>query len=524
MRAADRDDSVESWLLSERHYDRALALIGSASGPERRRALLGRARARIHQRHLDTAHEDVLAGLAEARAAGDRRDEARALTLLGDSEVAVGAYDLAEATFADALEIWRELGDDSGAATVLRGLGMSHTFRGELAQAERFVSEALGSYRATGDQRGAAWALQNLAWISFSHGNIPLTERRLEESADLFGELGDWGGLGWAYGLLAFVRYNQGRLDEAAAIAEHIALEGRETGNRWAVAMMDVLLANVALWTGKCAESIERGRDAFELFQQIGDRWGEVMATGSTLRALAGLGRDDEYEMYLARFYEIARQLPDSSMHGFPNVIDACVQLQRGDPDAALRALGANAAPRATEIGAIDEIAALGLAHLQQGDTDAAIATLEPVYREATDDGPRLAVGCRLALAYAAAHRVLDTEELAAELDALRGGTYSDRMLILWAQSLAHAQAGAREDARARIDAAYAIAAATDARLEQGVAALARAKVLAALAFPDAAEAEDDSRRQLAGLHLQATGWSRLFDCALAGVPAAELR
>ena len=29
MRAAERDESVESWLMAERHHDRALALLGA---------------------------------------------------------------------------------------------------------------------------------------------------------------------------------------------------------------------------------------------------------------------------------------------------------------------------------------------------------------------------------------------------------------------------------------------------------------------------------------------------------------
>ena len=55
----------------------------------------------------------------------------------------VGAYDVADETFADALERWREIGDEAGGADVLRELGVSHLFRGDLVQAERFVSEAL---------------------------------------------------------------------------------------------------------------------------------------------------------------------------------------------------------------------------------------------------------------------------------------------------------------------------------------------------------------------------------------------
>jgi class 3 adenylate cyclase/tetratricopeptide (TPR) repeat protein len=518
QRAAERDESVESWLLAERHHDRALGLLGNENTAERRHALLGRARARVQRRVLEHARDDALAALTAAREADDRHDEAVALTLLGESEAAAGAYDAAEETFGDALALWRELADESGAANVLRGLGMIHMFRGDLVQAERFVSEALGSFRSAANQRGSAWALQNLAWISFTHGNIPLTEKRLEESADLFGELGDWGGLGWAYGLLAFVRYNQGRLDEAAAIAEHIAVEGRETGNRWAVGMMDVLLANVALWTGHNMEAIERGTSAIELFQDIGDNWGECMATGSVVRAHAELGHDDEYAKCLDRFIVISRQLPDESMREFPMVVDACVQLQRGHVEEAWELLQhAGDFDDDSSLGVADEAAAIGLALLQRGDATTAIDLLAAAYESANDDGPRQAVGCRLALAYAMAHKCDDARVVLDDLRTRSGGTYSDRLIAMWAESLVDAQTGDR-DARASVDAAHAMATSTDARLEHAIAALARARVLAAIDDPAAPDAAEDARRQCATLAISGAGWARIFDEALTNV------
>ena len=519
MSAAERDESVESWLAAERHHDRALGLLGPDRTPERRRALLGRARARVQRRVLDEAREDALTALDEARAADDRYGEATALSLLGESEAAIGAYDVAEATFGEALQIWRELQDESGSANVLRGLGMIYLFRGELPQAERFVSEALGSFRSAGNQRGAAWALQNLAWISFSHGNVTLAEKRLDESADLFGELGDWGGLGWAYGLLAFVRFNQGRLDEAAAIAEHIAVEGRETGNRWAVGMMDVLLAQVALWTGRTHECIERANDAIKLFRDIGDGWGETMATGPVVRAHAELGHDEEYAATLARLSEVSRQSPDEGMHALADIIHATVELQRGNPEAVQRLLGHVDRSDPNDLGAADEASAIGLMCLQLGDVDGAIAALERPYLAAATDGPRQAVGCRLALAYAAAHRAADAHDVLDDLRTRQGGTYSDRLIALYAESLVHAQTG-EGDARAGIDAAYAMAAATDARLEQAVAALARARVLEAIGDAEAGEGAEDARRQLESLGVNGHGWRRIFDDALAGIPA----
>jgi class 3 adenylate cyclase/tetratricopeptide (TPR) repeat protein len=522
MRAAERDESVESWLAAERHHDRALGLLDPGNTPERRQALLGRARARVQRRVVDAARDDTEAALVLARDAGDRSCEALALTLLGEGEAAVGAYDAAEESFGHALDIWRELDDESGAANVLRGLGMVQLFRGALPEAERFVSEALGSFRSAGNQRGAAWALQNLAWIAFSNGNVPLTEKRLEESADLFGELGDWGGLGWAYGLLAFVRYNQGRLDEAAAIAEHIAIEGRETGNRWAVGMMDVLLAQVALWTGRTRECIERGNQAIGLFQEIGDRWGECMATGSVVRAYAELGDDDRYNASIERFRYVSSQMPDEGMQSFPDIIAACVELQRGSPERAQRALRPVGDADPNELGGADLVGAVGLAQLQLGDAAAAIESMAGPFEASADDGPRQMLGSRLALAYAVAQRPHDACEVIDDLRTRSGGSYADRIFALWAEGFTQVQLGDVDSARGSVDAAYAIAAATDARLEHAIAALARAQFATALDDDDAAELRDDARRQLDALGLNADGWSRVFAEALSGLPAHE--
>jgi class 3 adenylate cyclase/tetratricopeptide (TPR) repeat protein len=516
-RAAERDESVEAWLPAERHHDRILGLLTEGDTAARRHALLGRGRARIQQHSLDDARADVLRVLTDARADGDRYNEAFALTLLGESESTAGAYEAAEATFGEALDLWRDLHDDSGAANVLRGLGMTHLFRGNLPDAERFVSEALGSYRAIGNQRGSAWALQNLAWISFNYGNIPQAEKRLEESAELFGELGDWGGLGWAYGLLAFVRFNQGRLDEAAAIAEHIAIEGRETGNRWAVGMMDVLLANVALWTGHARECVARGNDAITLFRDIGDRWGEVMATASVTRALADLGDDKAYETLLARYFDVARSMPDEGMRFFPHVMSAMVELQRGNPEPALALAEQVPDDEEDTLGQPDVEAVRALALVQLGRVDEGVPILERVYERADDDGPAMAFGSRLALAYAAAQRPDDALDVVLALQTRTGGTYSDRIFALWAEGFARAQRG-EGDARAPIDAAHAIAIGTDSLLEHAITALARSHALTALGDEEADEVRVDAARQLQALGIDAHGWSCVFERALSGV------
>ena len=82
-------------MSAHHHNDRALGLLAPEPGPQRWRALLGRGKAAVQQRHIDAARDDLLTVLTEAKAAGELRPQAEALTLLGGAEVAVGAYDAA---------------------------------------------------------------------------------------------------------------------------------------------------------------------------------------------------------------------------------------------------------------------------------------------------------------------------------------------------------------------------------------------------------------------------------------------
>jgi hypothetical protein len=285
---------------------------------------------------------------------------------------------------------------------------------------------------------------------------------------------------------------------------------------------MSVLISNVRLWTGRMAESVARGQEAIELFQEIGDRWGEVMATGPVVRALAELGRDVEYADTLAHYRSISRDMPDEAMRTFPEVMESLVDLQQGRPEAAqvvLEALeiGIDNEDDSGQLGFADGTAAVGLGLLQLGKVDDAIDILASGYAGVDEDGPVMSIGCRLALAYAAAHRLDDADLVITELKKRSGGTFSDRILMLWSDAFVRTQRGA-PDAREPVDAAYEIAFATDAPLEHAIAALARSKVLRALGADDAATAADEAEHQLAELGLTCDGWARVFDLALVDV------
>ncbi len=514
--AAARVEQTETWIASGRLWDRALGLLDNDPAPARWTALLGRARARDAFRELSEARDDALIVLEESRELGDAEHAARALLVLGRIDADAGDFEAADRWLGEAITAMRALGDESGVADSLRSLGMVRLFQGELGEAERLSSDALASFKSTGDQRGEAWALQNLAWIAFSAGATDVAEERLHASAHVFAEIGDWGGVGWALGLLAFVRYNQGLLDDAEDLANQISIEAGEGGDRWAEGMMEVLLANIACWRGHGEDCVRRGRHAMAMFKSMGDDWGYLQAAAPTARALGTLGRFREAQDLLRELQPVTLTLPNPSMHVFGDVIETAMLLDRGDGDAALDVISrvdTSRAPDPTnplaEVGNADRIMLHGLALMQTGRPDEARTILEVPYAVAADEGPRMALGSLLALAAASAGDATAALDLVRDLAALRGGTYMDRLILHWAAAVAHGSLGAAADAVQALLDAQQLAFATDNRVARAVSLLVRARGLAVLGAPAAAEASNEASLALHSLGIGGEGWSR---------------
>jgi tetratricopeptide (TPR) repeat protein len=193
-------------------------------------------------------------------------------------------------------------------------------------------------------------------------------------------------------------------------------------------------------------------------------------------------------------------------------VLQTNIFLQYGHADAARDLLGVPD-PDELEIGSTDHLGAYGLMLLQLGRPDEARSLFEPAYRAAEFDGVAMNMGSRLALTYAALRRPDDALAVINALQERAGGTYHDRLLVLWAEAAARFQTSG--DPRAAVDAAHAIATSTDSPLEQAIAAHVRALVFEAMQSPDASEVRADANRQLDALDISGAGWTTVMHAAL---------
>src|SRR5260370_8535089 len=96
--------------------------------------------------------------------------------------------------------------------------------------------------------------------------------------------------------------------------------------------MMGVLLANVAMWTGRPTVAIERSREARSQFQEIGDQWGEVMSVAPAARALGALGRIDEAEALHDEVASFTDELGDPGLVAIPAVVPGALPSPLRDP------------------------------------------------------------------------------------------------------------------------------------------------------------------------------------------------
>jgi DNA-binding NarL/FixJ family response regulator len=136
------------------------------------------------------AQADFESALASARAAGDRRDEWRALLDLG--RLWAGRdYARTEAYYGEALALARALDDPAILAHSLNCVGNWHVNADEPFLGERHHLEALALFRQLGDQHGIAVTVDQLGMAHFLGGDMHRAVTRAREAAALFRQLGD---------------------------------------------------------------------------------------------------------------------------------------------------------------------------------------------------------------------------------------------------------------------------------------------------------------------------------------------
>jgi len=509
--AVERAAVQENWSVLRRLTDMTLKLV-PVDDPRHIELVLARAQARAGLRDCAGARTDLDTVAATTEFAGDARLAARVRVLLGDVLYKENDLPGSRAVLDDAVEQWRALDDSEGLADALRLRAQTELFGGDLAGAEADALDALDRFRDVGNRRGEAWGLQTLAFVSFFSGAIEITETRLDEAGALFAELGDWGGLGWALGLLAWLRYTQGRFSEAERLGLQVLDDVAGNGDDWALGMMDLLLANVALWRGKPKEAIELADVARTIFTDLPDAWGEIQAIVPIARGELFLGDLDHALDMAAEMDPVAARLVGSPTAMLAPLVRAQLLVHAGDPRALEATNSIGASVEIITVGA-EYATARGLALLQTGRVDEAINQLEAGHGDVRWHAPSPSAGAALALAYAAAGRAPEALEVSTQVGPT-AVSFLDEIQYLAGLAFAQLQLGDADPALERFIEMIVLADSTGSRLDQGLARLARSAALLADGRVEGRAARAEAERLLDRLHIPATGWDRVFTLA----------
>ncbi|WP_419842236.1 adenylate/guanylate cyclase domain-containing protein [Candidatus Poriferisodalis sp.] len=538
-RAGEWAAARDSHYASAQFYRRAIELLGDAD-PRLVQMALGRAGARLRLGELHGARADAELARALATLNGNRIAAAHGLRVLGEVALAGDEHAAADKLLADALDQFRTMGEVRDAAESLRLRGLASLRAGEYPRADRYINEANGTFAHLGDESGVAWCLQNLAWLSFEQGLIAEAGDRITTAIERFSDLGDAVGLATAEGLQAFLLFHAGERDEAEQLARSVYATAHERGERFTEAMMDLLLGSLSLWSGRAADAVERAKAAEQVFRDVYSDFGVVQALGLLGRSFAAVGELQRSRAMLAECLQRANDMRGRPLEGFARAVRAGAAVQMGHPEMVTEDLthagwqqssepASREVPRLREperspdqvavIGQRDLDVSLGLALVQLGCVDDAIAALEAV---PTAGLPSIYLHSCLAIAYAAAGRTVDALEQSRFAMASGTGTYVDVRNALVARALAHARDGDRPAMAAAFDQVMVLTDATDSRLSQAVVRLARAVGHEAFGEPNAAALRAEAEVAIAQLGVRPGGWETAFLLA-AGVEAPRL-
>ncbi len=271
---------------------------------------------------LDIVHDDVVAALDRARAAGEgtfllrlagalseywrtrgrlaegrvwldtalrlgptARTAERARALHGAGMLANWQSDFrkAGAVLEEALSIRLELGLLPEAASTLNQLGLIGLDVGELDEAERHCRQGLDIRRSLGDPSAVAGSLNTLGGILQFGGKTEEAGAMFEESVALRRELKDDAGCSVSLANLALVARDRGELDAAEAMLRESKATRERLGDRQRVAVVRHNLALVLFDRGDLDAAREELEAALATARELGDRL-------ETANALSDLG------------------------------------------------------------------------------------------------------------------------------------------------------------------------------------------------------------------------------------------
>lgn len=326
------------------------ATVGPESGSEER---LNAGVVHQQAKEYDQASAAFQRAADLARAERNARNEARALTLLGETHRRQGHVRDATHQYEQALVVSRSAGDLELVFDALRVLAGLSQDAGEPTRAVVLFEELLGLTRTLGRGIDEAATLQTIGRLRSQTGAFDVAVNDLQAAADCWARLGDLAGRSSAISELASVYQRAGDLPRAETAYQEALSISRQTGSRaveadvlanlgqlaflkadyaeasaWfqrALALSQQLsndpsiaanlanLGRVAMARGEWNEAVANYRGALAVVERLGDLRATAAALGNLGTALWEVEDPSEVQAVLSRALEMFLSLGDSA-------------------------------------------------------------------------------------------------------------------------------------------------------------------------------------------------------------------
>ena len=208
----------------------ALEVGGEHVSAHRRRALTAAAALALLQGDYPEATALAEESLEVARASGDPKFVANALSNLGAIVLAAGDHTRAGALLEEAVALAREVGDERIAALAINHLGDVALTVGDYERAAPLFEESLALLRTRGDTSNVSRALFNLGAVALQLGRLDEADERFRESVAHGRTAGDKEDLAWCLEGLAGLAAARSEGERAALLLGAAGALLREMG------------------------------------------------------------------------------------------------------------------------------------------------------------------------------------------------------------------------------------------------------------------------------------------------------
>jgi CHAT domain-containing protein/tetratricopeptide (TPR) repeat protein len=308
---------LRSWKEGEEGDYEIQISQGPARPQDRRCAAALRAMKRTQkQLQMDTRlSEELIAGYRTAsrlfREAGEPFHEAVALKEGCGVLLGLGRLEQAAGCYEQALEPARAAGDRRQEAEILNLLGLTQQKKGEVREARSSFDQALAISRAQAERGGEASALNNLALLDRIQGRHHQAIGRLELALEIWRSLGRRGDEAASLHNLGSIYTELGYFEEALDLLREALATRRQSGGPDLVAGTLVEIG----WTHHLAQrpgpAVVCFKEAIALYRSAGRSLGEAAALDRLGSALRQAGRPERALAAYRRALQLSEQAGD---------------------------------------------------------------------------------------------------------------------------------------------------------------------------------------------------------------------